>query len=74
VGDLQDELNKMSKQGRWEAMGELITDDILEEFAVDGEPGSIPARSRHATATSSTVPRRLTRTFRRRTARRSSPS
>jgi probable F420-dependent oxidoreductase len=44
VGDLQDELNKMSKQGRWEAMGELITDDILEEFAVDGEPGSIPAQ------------------------------
>jgi probable F420-dependent oxidoreductase len=44
VGELQDELNKMSKQGRWEAMGELITDDILKEFAVDGEAASIPGQ------------------------------
>lgn len=33
-GDLQDELNRMSKEGRWKEMGELVTDDILGEFAV----------------------------------------
>ena len=41
-GDLQTELNRLSKQGEWEAMGELITDDILETFAVVGEPEEIP--------------------------------
>ena len=41
VGDLQGELNAMSKQGRWEEMGTLITDDILTAFAVVGEPGSV---------------------------------
>ncbi len=40
-GDLQGELNAMSKQGRWEEMGTLITDDILTAFAVVGEPGSV---------------------------------
>ncbi len=44
VGELQDELNKMSKQGRWEEMGTLITDDILEAFAVVGEPATIPGQ------------------------------
>jgi probable F420-dependent oxidoreductase len=33
-GDLQGELNRMSKDGRWAEMGELIDDDILHEFAV----------------------------------------
>ena len=41
AGDLQGELNAMSKQGRWEEMGTLITDDILTAFAVVGEPGSV---------------------------------
>jgi probable F420-dependent oxidoreductase len=41
VGDLQSDLNAMSKQGRWEEMGQLIGDDILQEFAVVGEPSSI---------------------------------
>jgi probable F420-dependent oxidoreductase len=41
VGDLQTELNTMSKQGRWKEMGLLITDDILNEFAVVGEPKTI---------------------------------
>ena len=36
-GDLQPELNKLSKQGKWDEMGTLITDDILEEFAVVAE-------------------------------------
>ena len=38
AGDLQPELNAMSKQGRWQEMGELITDDILDHFAVRGTP------------------------------------
>ncbi|HEX6569232.1 MAG TPA: LLM class F420-dependent oxidoreductase [Acidimicrobiales bacterium] len=33
-GDLQDELNRMSKEGRWGEMGELIDDEILATFAV----------------------------------------
>ncbi len=37
-GDLQPELNGLSKQGRWDDMADLITDDILSEFAVVGEP------------------------------------
>lgn len=41
VGDLQGELNAMSKQGRWEEMGGLIDESILKEFAVVGEPSSI---------------------------------
>lgn len=41
VGELQTELNAMSKQGRWQEMGTLITDDILAEFAVVGEPKEI---------------------------------
>ena len=40
-GDLQGELNAMSKQGRWQEMGTLITDDILNEFGVVGEPHEI---------------------------------
>ena len=31
----------MSKQGRWQEMGTLITDDILNEFGVMGEPHEI---------------------------------
>ncbi len=42
AGDLQPELNTLSKQGRWDDMGKLITDDLLREFAVLGEPASIP--------------------------------
>jgi len=41
VGELQAELNAMSKQGRWKEMGTLISDDILREFAVVGEPKDI---------------------------------
>jgi len=41
-GDLQDELNTLSKRGEWEAMGDLITDEILETFAVVAEPEDVP--------------------------------
>ncbi len=40
-GDLQDELNRLSKQGDWKTMGTLIDDDILNTFAVVGEPEAI---------------------------------
>lgn len=36
VGELQPELNAMSKQGRWEEMGELIDDGVLDKFSVRG--------------------------------------
>ena len=42
AGELQADLNTMSKQGRWQEMGELITPDLLQEFAVIGEPQSLP--------------------------------
>jgi probable F420-dependent oxidoreductase len=41
-GDAQSELNRLSKQGEWKAMGELIDDDMLDAFAVTGEPEDIP--------------------------------
>ncbi len=43
-GDLQGELNAASKRGEWTAMGELITDEILETFAVVAPPEEIPKR------------------------------
>ncbi len=44
VGEAQGELNKLSKQGRWDDMGHVITDDIMNAFAVVGEPASIPGQ------------------------------
>lgn len=41
-GDLQTELNRLSKQGEWVTMGGLIDDDVLSTFAVTGEPEEIP--------------------------------
>jgi probable F420-dependent oxidoreductase len=41
-GEVQDELNALSKQGQWKEMGKLITDDILDVFAVRGSPGELP--------------------------------
>ena len=40
-GGLQDELNSLSKLGKWVEMGDLITDEILNTFAVVGEPETI---------------------------------
>jgi probable F420-dependent oxidoreductase len=40
-GDIQPELTALSKQGRWRDMTDLITDDILNEFAVTGTPDEI---------------------------------
>jgi len=40
-GDLQTELNRLSKQGKWAEMGELIDDDVLNAFAVVAPPGKV---------------------------------
>jgi probable F420-dependent oxidoreductase len=40
-GDLQDELNRLSKQGKWDEMGRLVDDEILHTFAVVAEPEQI---------------------------------
>jgi probable F420-dependent oxidoreductase len=40
-GGLQDELNALSKQGKWVEMGELVDDDVLNTFAVVGSPEEI---------------------------------
>jgi probable F420-dependent oxidoreductase len=40
-GELQDELNQMSKQGLWVEMGKQIGDDVLDEFALVAEPGKL---------------------------------
>jgi probable F420-dependent oxidoreductase len=42
-GELQTELNALSKQGKWVEMGELIDDDILHAFAVVSEPEGVGA-------------------------------
>ncbi len=41
AGEMQAELNKMSKQGRWAEMGTLIDDDMMRQFAVVAEPERI---------------------------------
>ena len=46
-GDLQDRLNTLSKQGQWVEMGKLITDEVLETFAVVGEPEQIAPELTH---------------------------
>lgn len=42
-GDLQTELNTLSKQGEWAQMGTLIDDEILGTFAVVAEPSAVAA-------------------------------
>ncbi len=43
-GDLQAELNGLSKQGRWTEMAELIDGSVLDAFAVQGSPDEIAER------------------------------
>jgi len=45
-GELQPELTRMSKRGRWDEMGGLIEDPILKAFAVVAEPDALPAALR----------------------------
>ncbi|MED5584253.1 MAG: LLM class F420-dependent oxidoreductase, partial [Actinomycetota bacterium] len=37
------DLNAMSKRGEWQAMGELIDDEMLDTFAVVAEPDKVAA-------------------------------
>jgi probable F420-dependent oxidoreductase len=37
-GELQPQLNALSKQGEWEQMGTLIDDEVLDTFAIVAEP------------------------------------
>ena len=43
-GDLQTELNALSKQGRWADMSNLVDDEILSTFAVVADVDDVPAR------------------------------
>jgi len=45
-GELQDDLNRLSKEGRWEEMGSLIDDEVLDAFAIVAEPSEIAAKYR----------------------------
>ena len=49
-GDLQPELNGLSKQGRWADMGRLISDDILHTIAACGSPAEVAAHIRDRVA------------------------
>ena len=42
-GELQEELNTLSKQGRWAEMSGLITDDLMHTIAVYGTPDQVAA-------------------------------
>jgi probable F420-dependent oxidoreductase len=43
-GDLQPELNTLSKRGEWKKMGEMIDDEVLEAFAVVAPLDEVPGR------------------------------
>jgi hypothetical protein len=43
-GELQNELNAMSKRGEWDDMGTRITDEILEQFAIVAQPKEVPGQ------------------------------
>ncbi|MGA2837841.1 MAG: TIGR03617 family F420-dependent LLM class oxidoreductase [Acidimicrobiales bacterium] len=45
-GDLQTELNTLSKRGAWDDMAALIDDDVLDAFAVVGELDTVAAKVR----------------------------
>jgi probable F420-dependent oxidoreductase len=40
-GDMQPELTRLSKAGRWEEMGDVIDDTMLATFAVVGDPVTV---------------------------------
>ena len=45
-GDLHLELNRLSKQGRWDDMTGLVSDEVLEAIAVVGARGEIAGKLR----------------------------
>ena len=40
-GELQPELNRLSKQGDWATMGTLVTDEMIDTIAVHGTPDQV---------------------------------
>lgn len=42
-GELHEKLNLLSRRQDWAAMGSLITDDVLDAFAVAGDPPEVAA-------------------------------
>jgi len=40
-GDLQPELTRMSKEGKWREMGDLIDDDVVRTFAAVGDVATV---------------------------------
>jgi probable F420-dependent oxidoreductase len=49
-GDLQPELNRMSKEGRWLDMMALVTDEMLDAIGVSGRPAEAGRRLRERNA------------------------
>ncbi len=45
-GDLQPELNRLSKEGRWDELGQHIDETFVEAFATVGEPQEIAGKLR----------------------------
>ena len=45
-GDLQPELNAMSKQGKWATMAGLINDEVMTTIAACGTPAEVAATHR----------------------------
>ena len=45
-GELHPELRRLAREGRWDQMGALVDDDLLETIAVVGEPHQIAAMVR----------------------------
>ena len=43
-GELQSELNRLSKTGDWATMASMITDEIVDTFVVSGSPEEIGPR------------------------------
>jgi probable F420-dependent oxidoreductase len=43
-GDLQTDLNRLSKQGKWDEMSRLVDDDMVDAFAVVAEPERLAER------------------------------
>ena len=45
-GDLQPELTRMSKEGKWAEMADLIDDDIVRTFAAVGDVQTVARQLR----------------------------
>ena len=45
-GELQPELNRLSKEGRWQELGAYIDEPFLEAFTTRGRPGEIAGKLR----------------------------